>query len=70
MAMIYKVSYVVSDRSHPGAIVNEVDMPEPGTRIEIGDRVFEVLEVYDMMPPRGDFRFLHATVKPVDDAAH
>ena len=66
--MIYKVSYVVSDRSHPGAIVNEVALPEPGMQVEIGDRVFEVIEVYDMMPPRGDFRFLHATVKPMSEA--
>lgn len=64
--MIYKVSYVVIDRSHPGAIVNETTKPEPGKQIQIGDESFEVVEVYEMMPQRGDFQFLHATIKRVD----
>ena len=63
--MIYKVSYVVIGGSHPGAIMNEYEMPRPGDRVEIGDAVFEVTEVLEMTPPRGDFQFLHATVRPV-----
>lgn len=64
--MIYKVSYVVNDRSHPGAIVNETTKPEPGTQVQIGDEYFEVVEVYEMMPPRGEFQFLHATIKRIE----
>ncbi len=66
--MIYKVSYVVSGGGHPGAIMNEYEMPQLGDRVEIGDKVFEVTEVLEMTPPRGDFQYLHVTVKPVDDS--
>jgi hypothetical protein len=67
--MIYKVSYVVigPDR-HPGAIMNEYEMPKPGDKVEIGDRVFVVREVLEMTPPRGDFQYLHATVVPQEQA--
>jgi hypothetical protein len=63
--MIYKVSYVVSGGGHPGAIMNEYEMPKLGDRVEIGDKMFEVVEVLEMTPPRGDFQYLHVTVKPV-----
>lgn len=63
--MTYKVSYVVLGGEHPGAIVNEFERPEVGGRIEIGKSVFEIIEVYEVMPPRGEFAFLHATVRPV-----
>lgn len=61
----YKVSYVVIGGQHPGAIVNEFKRPEVGDRVQIGKNVFEVVEITEVMPPRGDFAFLHATVKPV-----
>lgn len=62
----YKVSYVVIGGEHPGAIVNESERPEVGNRIQIGKNSFEVVEIYEVMPPRGDFAFLHATVKPIE----
>ena len=61
----YKVSYVVIGGEYPGAIVNELKRPQVGDRIEIGQVTFEVVEVQEVVPPRGDFAFLHATVKPV-----
>ncbi len=64
--MIYKVSYVVVDRSHPGAIVNEESVPQPGDLVEIGDRVFEVIDATEMMMPRGEFEFWNVAVKPAD----
>ena len=64
----YKVSYVVIGGEHPGAIVNEFERPEVGGQVEIGKSVFEIVEIYEVMPPRGDFAFLHATVKPVKPA--
>lgn len=67
MAAIYKVSYVVTGGGHPGAIVNEEKMPEVGDRVTLGQEDFEVLEVVDLIPARGDFHFLHVTVKPVQD---
>lgn len=65
--MIYKVSYVVKGGKHPGGIKNQLNMPEVGETVLIGPARFEILEVFEMMPPRDDFQFLHATVKPIDD---
>ncbi len=65
--MIYKVSYVVIGGEHPGAIMNQTNMPQVGDHVEIGNRVFEITEVHEVMPPRGDFQFLHATVRPLPD---
>lgn len=63
--MIYKVSFVVLGGEHPGAIKNLYERPKVGDRVEIGSMMFEVVEVHEIMPPRDDFQFLHATVKPV-----
>ncbi len=63
---IYKISYVVTGRPHPGAIVNAEDKPEVGDRVTLGNEVFEVVEVLDLMPARGNFHFLHVTCKPVE----
>jgi hypothetical protein len=63
----YKVSYVVIGGEHPGAIVNEFRRPQVGDHVHIGKSTFEVVEIYEVMPPRGDFAFLHATVKPAEE---
>lgn len=61
--MIYKVSYVVIGGEYPGGIKNETARPQPGDLVQIGPLMFEVVEVHEVMPPRDDFQFLHATVK-------
>jgi hypothetical protein len=63
----YKVSYVVIGGEHPGAIVNEFRRPQVGDHVHIGKNTFEVVEIYEVMPPRGDFAFLHATVKSAEE---
>ena len=60
---VYKISYVVTGSDHPGAIVNREQPPFVGEHITLGETVFEVIEVLDLMPPRGDFHYLHATVE-------
>jgi hypothetical protein len=65
--MIYKVSYVVVGKPHPGEIVNLDVPPRVGDRVQLGDEVFEVTEIFDLIPPRGDFAFLHATCRPVEN---
>ena len=62
---IYKVSYVIIGRAHPGTIVNLDHRPGRGEQIRLGEEDFEVVEVIDLMPPRGDFYFIHATCKPL-----
>lgn len=70
--MTYKVSYVVMGGEHPGAIVNEIERPMVGGQVQIGKNTFEIVEIAEVMPPRGDFAFLHATVrfvKKLEEAA-
>lgn len=59
----YKVSYVVLDNKHPGAIISEDKRPVPGDEVTFDNRVFEILEVAELMPPTGSFGFLHATCR-------
>jgi hypothetical protein len=65
--MIYKVSYVVLGGQYPGGIQNVTERPEPGDTVQIGPMMFEIMEVHEIMPPREDFQFLHATVKPLEE---
>jgi hypothetical protein len=67
--MIYKVSYVVSGGDFPGGIKNESERPQVGAIVQIGRMKFEVTEVHEIIPPRDDFQFLHATVKPLETTA-
>ena len=66
--MIYKVSYVVVGKPHLGVIVNLDAPPRVGDRVQLGDEMFEVVEVIDLIPPRGDFAYLHVTCLPVQEA--
>jgi hypothetical protein len=67
--MIYKVSYVVVDKKHPGEIINMDTPPHVGDRVQLGDEMFEIVEVVDLIPPRGEFAYLHATCRPLDEAS-
>jgi len=60
---VYKVSFVVIGSDYPGAIVNRDHAPYLGERITLGGHQFEVIEVLNLMPPRGEFHYIHATVK-------
>lgn len=64
--MIYKVSYVVLGGKHSGAIINQTEEPKPGQIVKIGKNDFEIVEVNEIMPARGDFAFLHASVKFIE----
>jgi len=64
--MIYQVSYVVVGGGHPGTIMNQEERPEVGERVEFADQEFEIVEVLEIIPPRGDFAYLHATCRPVE----
>ncbi len=66
--MIYKVSYVVIGGEYPGSIRNETERPQVGSIVQIGRVKFEVMEVQEIIPPRDDFQFLHATVRPIKPA--
>ena len=61
---VYKVSVVITKGDHPGAIVNLDKAPEVGKTIKLGNDEFEIIEVMELMPARGDFHFLHVTCIP------
>ena len=65
--MIYKVSYVVADGSLPGGIKNESERPQVGNRVRIGSHEFEIMDVQEVMPPRGDFLYMLATIELATD---
>ena len=58
---IYKVSYVVKGNEHPGGIINQESMPLIGDKFQVGEYHFEVIEVVELMPPKGDFYYYHTT---------
>ena len=60
----YKVSIVVINSSHPGAIVNLTEEPVLGNTITLGKEKFVIREILELMPPKGDFNFLHLTCEP------
>ena len=66
--MIYKVSYVVVNKPHLGAIVNLDAPPRVGDQVQLGNELCEVTEVVDLIPPREDFAYLHATCRLVQEA--
>ena len=61
----YKVSYVVSDKEHPPTMVNIGKPPQVGERVQLGSGTFEVVEVLQPMPPKGEFCFLQATCRSI-----
>ena len=60
---ICKVSCVVIDNDHPGAILSMNAAPKAGDIIKLGIEIFEVIEVMELLPPRGEFHYYHATCK-------
>ncbi len=64
--MIYKVSYVVLG-GLPGVIRNQGKPPVVGERLMIGEHLCEVLEVVELLPPQGNYAYLHATCRPVEE---
>ena len=67
-AIYYKVSYVVEGGTHPGAIMNEDVEPSVGAEVQFDGRIFEITDVEELMPPMGDFGFLHAACRYLRDA--
>jgi hypothetical protein len=62
----YKVSIVVPGRRDVGGIQNLDKEPKQGDILELGKEKYEIVDVAELMPPRGDFAYLHATCRPVE----
>ena len=66
--MLYKVSFVVLGGAHPGGIQNLDHQPAVGEELVAGNQRFEILEVTELLPPYGDYSYLHATCRLIDDS--
>jgi len=63
---VYKVSYVIKNSEHPGGIINLEEQPKIGQNIHLGDLELQIVELQELMPPRGAFNYLHVTCKLVE----
>ncbi len=63
--MVCKLSIVIPSGDHAGAIIDTPAIPTVGDRLTLGDVTVEVLEVKELLPPRGVFHFVHATCRLV-----
>jgi hypothetical protein len=63
---VYKVSYVIRNSNHPGGIINLEEQPKIGENIHLGDLELQIVELHELMPPRGAFNYLHVTCKLVE----
>lgn len=57
----YKVGYVTGD--YPNTIFNTRTPPKVGDIVKLAHGSFEVVEVVQPIPPRGEFCFLQATCR-------
>jgi hypothetical protein len=60
---IWKVSYVVKGSDLPGGILNLDHAPQPGEVLQVGNFQFDVLEALELIPPKGDFHYIHVTCR-------
>jgi hypothetical protein len=71
--MVYRVSYMVQGKvrgqRHPGLTRDEENAPEVSSRVELAGDLFDIIEVQELIPPMGDFAYLHVTCRWVPDAA-
>ncbi len=63
---VYKVSYVVKNSNHPGGIINLEEQPKIGQHIQLGELELQIIEMHELMPPRGAFNYLHVTCTLVE----
>jgi hypothetical protein len=65
---VYKVSYVIIGNDYPGTILNQDHAPQPQEIVKLGDNLYRVVEALELVPPRGEFRYFHATCLPIQPA--
>jgi hypothetical protein len=63
---IYKLSIVVPGRRDIGGIQNLDKEPKPGDIVVLGKEAYKIIDIVELMPPRGNFIYLHVTCQPVE----
>ena len=66
---VWKVSYVVRGSDQAGGIINLNHAPETGEVLQVGENRLEILEALELIPPRGDFHYVHVTCQIVKEKA-
>lgn len=65
----YKLSYVVrGDKNIKGSIINVDKAPKVGETVKYNGRLFQILEITELIAPVDDFGFLHATCQYLGDS--
>ena len=64
--MIYRTRFVIPGPRDIGGIQDTDRQPQPSDRVKVGEQLLEIVEIVDLMPPRGDFADLHATCNLVE----
>ncbi len=64
---IYKVSYVDHTQPGGGTITSQRTAPQVGEVVVLRSKPYRVIEVIELIPPRGGVHFLHATVEPTEE---
>jgi len=65
---MYKVSYVDHTRPGGGTIISQPQAPAVGEVIVLHGKRYRVIEVIELIPPRGMVHFLHVTIEPAEKA--
>ena len=60
---VWKVSYVVKGDDQPGGILNLDQAPQVGEVLRVAGKKLEILEIVELIPPKGDFHYLHVTCR-------
>jgi hypothetical protein len=63
---VYKLSIVVPGRRDIGGILNLEKEPKSGDVILLGREEYKIVDIVELMPPRGNFVYLHAICQPVE----
>jgi hypothetical protein len=63
---IYKLSIVVPGRRDIGGIQNMEKEPKTGDIIVLGREEYKIIDLVELMPPRGNFVYLHAICQPAE----
>lgn len=65
---VYKTSFVIAESDHPGAIINMDHKPRVGETMKVEEHLVMVTEVIELIPPRGEFCYFHATCSIVEES--
>lgn len=63
---VYKLSIVVPGRRDIGGILNLEKEPKSGDIVVLGREEYKIVDLVELMPPRGNFIYLHAVCQSAE----